>query len=319
MKSMSKMFKTLLGGGFVLLCSLVIISDAGAQTCVPPPPGLISWWPGDDNANDIMDSNNGILLNGATFAAGKVGQAFSFTGGMSQVVVADSSNLDITTAVTLDAWVNPNPGSLAGCPQNHCAVVAKGNWPASRNYGLWIRGDGGIGTGYVTTGGASIFAHTAGGLVPEGSFTHVAAVLNPAAGEMRIHVNGVSHPVSISGGSSSSPLLDNNEPLGIGFSDPGGFQHNFYGIIDEVEVFNRALSVAEIQAISNAASAGKCKERPVGGSVTGVTPSRVVCINVTRKQTVQIQDGATSWNCEAAGLIVNPGDKILQTVLGQAD
>jgi len=317
MKSMIKRFK--LGGGFVLLFSLVIISDAGAQTCVPPPPGLISWWPGDDNANDIMDSNNGILLNGAMFAAGKVGQAFSFTGGTSQVVVADSPNLDITTAVTLDAWVNPNPGSLAGCPQNHCAVVAKGNWPASRNYGLWIRGDGGIGTGYVTTGGASIFAHTAGGLVPEGSFTHVAAVLNPAAGEMRIHVNGVSHSVSISGGSSSSPLLDNNEPLGIGFSDPGGFQHNFHGIIDEIEVFNRALSVADIQAIVNAGSAGKCLEGPaVGGNVTGVIPNRVVCINVTTKQTVQIAGAPTPWNCEAGGLVVNEGNKVFMGVTGVA-
>lgn len=58
---------------------------------------------------------------------------------------------------------------------------------------------------------------------------------------------------------------------------------------------------------------------PVGGSVTDVTPSRVVCINVTRRQIVQIQDGAKSWNCEAAGLVVNPGDKILQTILGRAD
>lgn len=319
MRITMKMISVLLNGKVAFFLALTPVGYAVAQTCIQSPPGLVSWWPGDDNPNDIKDGNHGSLQNGASFAAGKVGQAFSFIGGMSQVVVADSPNLDITTAVTLDAWVNPNPGSLAGCPQNHCAVVSKGNWPVSRNYGLWIRGDGGIGTGYVTTGGTSIFAHTAGGLVPEGSFTHVAAVLNPATGEIRIQVNGVSHAVSISGGSSSSPLLDNNEPLRIGFSDPGGFQHNFHGIIDEVEVFNRALSAAEIQAIFNAGSMGKCKEPPVGGSVTGVTPSRVVCINVTKRQTVQIQDGANSWNCEAAGLVVNPGDRILQTVLGQAE
>lgn len=34
---------------------------------------------------------------------------------------------------------------------------------------------------------------------------------------------------------------------------------------------------------------------------------------------VQIQDGTTSWNCDAAGLVVNLMDRILQTVLGRAD
>lgn len=57
----------------------------------------------------------------------------------------------------------------------------------------------------------------------------------------------------------------------------------------------------------------------VGGSVTGVSPRRVICLNITTRQTVIIQNGAKSWNCEAAGLVVNPGDKILQKVLGRAD
>ena len=60
------------------------IFDAGSagkcRTCVPPPASMVSWWPGDENANDIQGNNNGTLQNGATFAAGKVGQAFSFDG-----------------------------------------------------------------------------------------------------------------------------------------------------------------------------------------------------------------------------------------------
>ena len=55
-------------------------SPAVAQPCTPPPTGLVSWWPGDGNPNDIQDSNDGTLQNGVTFAAGKVGQAFSFDG-----------------------------------------------------------------------------------------------------------------------------------------------------------------------------------------------------------------------------------------------
>jgi hypothetical protein len=58
---------------------------------------------------------------------------------------------------------------------------------------------------------------------------------------------------------------------------------------------------------------------PVGGSVTGVSPRKVVCLNVTTGQFVIIRDRAKAWDCAAAGLVVNPGDIILQTVKGKAD
>jgi hypothetical protein len=57
----------------------------------------------------------------------------------------------------------------------------------------------------------------------------------------------------------------------------------------------------------------------VGGAITGVNPRLVVCKNLTTRQTIIIQDGSRSWNCEAAGLVVHPGDRIQQTVTGPAD
>jgi hypothetical protein len=58
---------------------------------------------------------------------------------------------------------------------------------------------------------------------------------------------------------------------------------------------------------------------PVGGSVSAIRPRKVDCLNLTTRQRVSIELGVvTSWDCEAAGLIVNPGDKILQTVIGRA-
>jgi hypothetical protein len=56
----------------------------------------------------------------------------------------------------------------------------------------------------------------------------------------------------------------------------------------------------------------------VGGMVTGVSPSEVVCENRATGQKVIIQDGARSWSCEDAGLVINPGDEIWQTIKGQA-
>jgi hypothetical protein len=48
------------------------------DTCTPAPSGLVSWWRAEGDARDFWDGNHGAMQNGATFAAGKVGQAFFF-------------------------------------------------------------------------------------------------------------------------------------------------------------------------------------------------------------------------------------------------
>jgi hypothetical protein len=51
---------------------------AHAQTCAPPPSGLVSWWPGNGNTLDVVGTNNGNLVDNAAFGAGNVDNAFSF-------------------------------------------------------------------------------------------------------------------------------------------------------------------------------------------------------------------------------------------------
>jgi hypothetical protein len=65
----------LAGEVLILLSDVLLVNNASAQTCIHPPSGLVSWWPGDGNANDIADANSGTLMGGATFAPGFVGQA----------------------------------------------------------------------------------------------------------------------------------------------------------------------------------------------------------------------------------------------------
>ncbi|MCK4332964.1 MAG: hypothetical protein KAV40_05230, partial [Thermoplasmatales archaeon] len=69
--------------------------------CVSPPPDLVSWWPGDENAEDFVDGNHGTLENGATYAAGKIDQAFSFDGVDDYVDVGD---IGVTGDWTIDFW-----------------------------------------------------------------------------------------------------------------------------------------------------------------------------------------------------------------------
>ena len=66
-----------------VVCVLLLIplTRALAQdptNCVTPPSGLIAWWPGDGNALNLAGANHGTLQNGTTYAAGIIGQAFSF-------------------------------------------------------------------------------------------------------------------------------------------------------------------------------------------------------------------------------------------------
>ncbi len=61
-------------------------------------------------------------------------------------------------------------------------------------------------------------------------------------------------------------------------------------------------------------------ESNVGGLVTGITSGWVTCRNTTTGQQIAIRlKDATSWDCETAGLVVNSGDGIVQTVTGVAD
>jgi hypothetical protein len=73
-------------------------------------PGLVGWWPFDDNANDVSGyGNNGIFTG--SYAPGKFGDAVDLSTGGS-VVVPDNSSLD-PQDVTVEAWVNnTNPGNF---------------------------------------------------------------------------------------------------------------------------------------------------------------------------------------------------------------
>ena len=69
-------------------------SAGNCRACSAPPSGLVTWWNGDGNANDIVGANNGTLINGTSFAPGKVGQAFSLDGVDDYVEIPHSESLN---------------------------------------------------------------------------------------------------------------------------------------------------------------------------------------------------------------------------------
>ena len=77
-----------------------------------PPPGLVAAYgfdagTGTTTADQSGNGNNGTVSNTTWSTTGKFGNALSFNGTNSSVTVPDSSSLDLTTGMTIEAWVNP--------------------------------------------------------------------------------------------------------------------------------------------------------------------------------------------------------------------
>jgi hypothetical protein len=219
--------------------------------CAPAPAGLVSWWPGNGSATDIAGTNYGNFI-AASYGPGQVGLAFNFDGSGNHVRVPASSTLNVGTGngLTIEAWINPT--DLAQRP-----IV---EWAVNGVYAvlLWANtlNPGCLYAGIFGTDGSSHIIQSAGGLLATNTFQHVAVTYDKASGIARLLINGVT--VGESNFGTFTPLTGTD--LYIGYrpvGTPAG-PVAFLGLIDEVSVYGRALSPAEIQSIYEAASAGKC-------------------------------------------------------------
>lgn len=120
------------------------------------------------------------------------------------------------------------------------------NDPDLGGVGLWV---------YWNSTGSNRITSGASGAYTDGQWHLVA--LTRSGSTITLYVDG-----SAVGSTSYSPAIDLNSNLSyIGAGLIGGTTEFFWdGLIDEVEIFNRALSPQEIQDLFNAGSAGKCKK-----------------------------------------------------------
>lgn len=222
--------------------------------CVTPPPGMTGWWPLDETtgpANDLAGFNDtGTWMNSPVSVTGKVAGALSFNG-QSFVEVANGPDLNFGQGdFTIDAWVKRDPSNTDSPPS---VIVDKRDssgvgYSFSVSYGRLVLTLSG--TNYATTS-------TPVPVPADNQWHFVAVTVNRTSNTVQFYADGNTLdtlPISPSPGN-----LNNTSPLRIGSTVIVPGNQRWLGEIDELELYKRALSSTEIQAIFKAGSAGKCK------------------------------------------------------------
>lgn len=236
---------------FMLLPYSIILAQ-----CSTPPSNLISWWTGDDTTEDLYGSNHGTSEGGLAYGQGVVNNAFYFDGIDDVVVAADSDDLDLTGDMTLELWVKQT-GFLNAIQ----TVICKGAGDVPNNEPAVFL------MHFETATTKFYFKDTTGAYIEKGgptfedfSWHHYAYVRQ---GNMHImYADGFDFGWE---SFTNPPTSSIGLPLTIGAeyhnptSSANDYSRFFTGLVDEIGVYNRALSEAEIQSIYNAGSDGKCR------------------------------------------------------------
>jgi len=222
---------------------------------------MVAWWDADavsgTTAFDIQGTNNGTLMNNITTVPGKVGNAFSFDGVNDYVQMATPYKFDHGQDFTIDLWVmKPKLSSV------HRSFILDTRQGTLFGVALVIRPDetvllGGRCNNYDT--GFNAFSTSK--ILPDDQWHHIAAVVDWAANESRLYIDGA---LEDTGDLTNCDSFTNSDKFFLGAVGDLTSSLFFEGSIDEVEVFNRALTTQDVKAIYNAGSMGKCKPDSLG-------------------------------------------------------
>lgn len=237
------------------------------------PAGLMALWSGENDGNDAIGHHD-LELTEVSFADGQVGRAFMMNGFSSCMRLADKAGFDPSDGegLTISAWIKPKDVSgfhpiLEWNPSDKI--------PGQIGVQLWI--------GNVPGSQGVLAAHLVGalgnspnlrphslisrpGTVVAGRFQHVAATYDQASGLGVLYLNGVA--VARGQWESFKPLTTGDFWVSRRPTDhPGDWTYNafFSGLLDEISIYNRALSAQEIKSICTEENRGEPLPPPTGG------------------------------------------------------
>lgn len=218
---------------FVMLLSLCLVTAlpvAAADTDLY----LVGCWTFNGNADDSSGNGNNATLMGNAYVSGGV---LNLDGDADYAEVNDSTSLDVTTEITIEAWVQTNV-NMDSDPSMQ--IVDKGEHISSTGYMLMIYKGDLYGRVNKDMGTACVYAYP-----NDGEMHHVAYTFK--SGEQHLYID----EVLVDSATGSTTIVANSYSLLIGTgvertnpSDPGPY--NWTQTIDEVRMWNKALPMNEL-------------------------------------------------------------------------
>ena len=219
-------------------------------------PGPVGYWNMDDatgtTAKDLSgNGNDGTLTGGPTWAQGKFGKAASLGTSSPYINVPNSSSLNITNAITIEAWVKFN--SIGGGTYGYNEVLAKvGSSTYQYDFGIRSATRWRFGFGNSTSEVSNLPA------LSTNQWYHLTGV-SSVNGVHKYYVNGV----EVASATPATSVTSVSDDMRIGHANSSGFGTNYFdGIIDEVKIYNYARTQKQITEDMNGG-------HPVGGSPVG--------------------------------------------------
>ena len=256
------------------------------------PSGLVAAYAFDEGSGTtVTDSsgngNNGTLTNATWSTSGKYGGALQFNGTSALVTVPDAASLHLSSGMTLEAWVNPSTVNA-----NWRDVIYKGNdnFYLSATSTNASKPDAGMIAGgtYADTFGTSKLSTSTWAFLTE---TYDGSTL-------RLYVNGT----QVSSTAHTGSIATSTNPLQIGGDSIYG--QYFAGLIDNVRVYNVALTAAQIQS-DEAAAVTSVPDTTPPTAPSALTPNVVSSSEIDLSWTASTDNvGVTGYDierCQGAG------------------
>lgn len=235
---------------------------AAGVTGFTPPKDIIGWWKFDDAAGtiaiDSIGNNHGALVNGPAWAAGAINSGLTFNAASTQSVLITNAHAFETGTVTVSTWARRSGAH----PDTRANIVSKIKF-GNPIYGILLGNGIGDNKVYWHTNDFVDYDDLASSAdLENNTWVHIVGVYDPSgpAPQKRLYINGsLDSSTTITTPLAISPVPDNEIYIGALVSTDA-----FNGMIDDVQIYRRALTDVEIAAIYRAGVVGTTTNRVVG-------------------------------------------------------
>ncbi|HEX7317493.1 MAG TPA: LamG-like jellyroll fold domain-containing protein [Pyrinomonadaceae bacterium] len=247
-------------------------------TCTELPDGLTSWWTADGTAEDFQGNHDGTLMHGAGYGRGVFGQAFTFDGQDDYVRLPDNffpypQTGEGGAPFTFAVWFKTTGSGMIIGQHLSNGNPEQDSHPSGWAPGIYVGTDGRLYVEMFWGRSGGTFVSTA--VVADGEFHHVAVTYEGPVHYQSIYLDGL--------------LLERSYHSQNGYIEPGtvykyqfgtGYARNrvgtnnrwfyFNGSIDDPQLYNRALTAAEVSSLYEAREVGGYCSFVISGRVTNV-------------------------------------------------